>query len=168
MFELVDAALRHDLESSDSPRSSVHSPVRRPPLSRIARNIATKQAVADKVAVADAVERQDYFFPFNARDRPQSRYLQQDVFQQAILRDLDRLYIRIVDELQDYDAYRAIAINVRLLPKDFPLLEFEVATFHAVNGLDIELNDFEVFRGLYAWSQIETAPDTTRDRLLLS
>jgi hypothetical protein len=121
--------------------------------------MAHLRAVYDKVFIADAVQDNDYFFPFRVNASPRELHTEREAFKQAVLRDLDRLYIRIVDQEHNCEAFRAIARSVRCLGQRFPLWEFEAATFNVVKDLHIDLDDFEVFKGLHAWSKREHQPD---------
>lgn len=111
------------------------------------------QSLSDKVFITNLVERNHYFFPFDPTVNPTTNHDTREAFVQAVLRDLDKLYIRIIDDREDYRAFKKIAQGVASLGLEFDLVQFEVVLYHVVKRLDIRLNDFEVFRGLQAWRE---------------
>jgi hypothetical protein len=125
-----------------------------PPAQSSSHNAMQSRAIADKVFIADVVENNDYFFPFDPSARGADVHRQREAFKQAVLRDLDRLYIRVVNGKNDPTAFREIARRVRALGPQFPLWRFEVATFSVVKDLEIEVADFEVLKGLQVWQSV--------------
>lgn len=111
------------------------------------------QSLSDKVFITNLVERNNYFFPFDPTANPMTNHNQREAFVQAVLRDLDKLYIRIIDEREDYRSFKKIATDVASLGMEFDLVQFEVVLYHVVKRLDVQLDDFEVFRGLQAWRE---------------
>lgn len=122
------------------------------------------RAIADKVSIADVVERKEYFYPFEpaaASVRICGWYREREVFKQALLRDLDRLFIRLVDHGDAHQAYHQFAANIKNAEPGLELLEFEMLLFAALSTTNIDLSDFEVLRGLAAWKrayQIDEPP----------